>query len=162
MSTGWLAALRRNHALEHATVTMLSARMKPGARVLGRSTARGFHIYADVPTEVVSQAAADGLASLKNGNRSLAVSPFCGTNLVTAAILAGTASVLISRARGRSPSLPTTILTTLAAIIAAQPLGMHAQQHLTTSADVSRVEIDEVSSVRKGRYVRHYIRTLQG
>ena len=162
MSTGWLAALRRNHALEHATVTMLSARMKPGSRVLGRSTAQGFHIYADVPTEVVSQAAADGLSSLKNGNLSLAVSPFCGTNLVTAAILAGTACVLIARARGRSPSLPTTILATLAAIIAAQPLGMRAQQHLTTSADVSRVEIHEVSSVRKGRYVRHYIRTLQG
>ncbi len=161
MNIRWITALRRNHALEHATAAILIHKMKPGTRLLGRAGLQGFHIYADAPTETVSQAAQEGLARLKQGERGLAVSPLCGTNLVTAALLAGLTSVVLARGKGRNISLPTTVLASLAAILVAQPLGRQAQRHLTTSTNVVGLEIDGVSSKRRGRYVRHEIRTLQ-
>jgi hypothetical protein len=161
MAISWIEDLRRNHALEHATASILIPRMKPGSRLLARAGLRGFHIYADVPNQVVSQAAHEALARLKQGKSGLAISPLCGTNLVTAALLAGIASVALNRRRGRNVSLPTTILASLAAIVVSQPLGRQAQR-LTTSADVGGMEIDAVNSQYRGRYLRHEIRTLQG
>lgn len=162
MGFRWLTALRRNHALEHATAAMLIPRMKPGARLLGRAASRGFYIYADAPTETVSQAAREGLVRLKGGERHLAVSPLCGTNLVTAAVLAGLTWAVLTRGRSRGVGLTTTIMASMAAILVAQPLGKQAQRHLTTSTDVGGMEIAEVSTRRWGRYLRHEIRTLQG
>jgi hypothetical protein len=136
--------------------------MKPGTRIAGRATNSGFHIYGDVPTDEVSQAAHEGLSRLKHGERDLAVSSFCGTNLVTAAVLVGLASIVTLRGTRGSRNLPAAILTSLTALIFAQPLGRLAQKHLTTSYDVDAVDIDEVISRGKGRRTRHNIKTLQG
>ncbi len=156
-----ITALRRNHAIEHATAAVLLAKMKAGSRIVGRATTSGFYIYGDVSTEAVSQAVESGLARLKQGERNLAISPFCGTNLVTAALLAGLASVLTIKGKRGSNSFPTAVLASLAGIMLAQPLARQAQKHLTTSVDVADVKIDEVTSKDMGRYIRHKIRTLQ-
>jgi hypothetical protein len=157
----WINALRRNHALEHATAAILAPKLKPGGRLLGRAVSGGFYVYADVPAETVSQAAHEALSRLKSGEHGLAVSPFCGTNLVTAAVLAGMAYTILTGGNRRRISLPTTALASLAAILAAQPLGRLAQRYLTTSTDVSRTEIEGISSTRRGRYTSHRITTLQ-
>ncbi len=162
MGIRWITALRRNHALEHATAAILATRLKPGRRLLGRAVSGGFYVYADVPAEMVSQAAQEGLSRLKRGEHALAVSPFCGTNLVTAAVLAATAYTLLTGGNRRRVSLPTAALASLAAMLAAQPLGRMAQRHLTTSTDVAGMEIEGVSSTRRGRYTSHRITTLQG
>jgi hypothetical protein len=46
---------RRNHGLEHATIHVLSARMK-NLRMSGRSTDSGFFLFGDVPTELIETA----------------------------------------------------------------------------------------------------------
>lgn len=161
MVVRWITALRRNHALEHATAAILTPKLKPGRRLLGRASSEGFTVYADVPAETVSQAAHEGLSRLKRGEHGLAVSPFCGTNLVTAAVLAGVAFTVLTGGNRRRASLPATILASLAAILAAQPLGRMAQRYLTTSADVARMEIKGISSTPRGGYTRHRITTLQ-
>jgi hypothetical protein len=54
-------AVRENHALEHATIVLLSKRF-PEARLSGVSFASGFFVFGDVPTEAVRPVAEQALA----------------------------------------------------------------------------------------------------
>ena len=162
MGFDFVKALRRNHAIEHATVALLIAKMRSRPRLVGRATASGFYIYGDVSTEAISQAAEEGLTRLKHGEHDLAVSSRCGTNLAVAAVLAGLASMLTIRGKRGSNQLPNAILASLAAIALAQPLGRMAQRYLTTSSDVATVSISEVTSKGEGTRTHHKIKTLQG
>jgi hypothetical protein len=157
-----IKAVRRNHALEHATAAVLANKMKSGTRIAGRATISGFHIYGNISNEEVSQAAHEGLTRLKHGEHDLAVSPYCGTNLVASAVLAGLASFLVLRGSKRNRNLSTAILASLTALIIAQPIGRVAQKHLTTSPDVTAVDIADISSKGNGKIIRHRIKTLQG
>src|SRR5512143_1398941 len=82
---------RRNHGLEHATITVLSQRIR-GISLVGRSTPNGFHLYGEVSTEQVRDAVEEALRRMKAGEVGLAVHPNCGTNFVTAGIAAGLAA----------------------------------------------------------------------
>src|SRR4030043_2064298 len=100
-------AVRRNHALEHAHISVLLSRRGPHTRVLGRAAPDGFYVYGDIPTDALEEFAREGLARLQRGESHLAVSPLCGTNLAVAGILAGLASYLASTSRNsRLESLP--------------------------------------------------------
>jgi N-methylhydantoinase B len=57
-----LQALRRNHALEHATLHVL-AQQFPQALLAGRADARGFVLYGSVPGAAVQAAAHSALAT---------------------------------------------------------------------------------------------------
>ena len=157
-----LKALRRNHAVEHATAKMLMAKMKERPRLIGRATTDGFYIYGDVSAETVSQAAEEGLSRLKHGENDLAISPLCGTNLSVAVLLAGLASMLTFRGKRGNNRLSYSIMASLAAIALSQPLGKFAQRYLTTSSDVANVSISEITSKGEGNRTRHKIKTLQG
>src|SRR3972149_11022049 len=99
-------AVRRNHALEHATISILLSRHGPAVRVLGRAAPDGFYIYGDIPTETLTELAHEGLARLQRGESHLAVSPLCGTNLAVAGVLAGLASLFALGGRGRLGGAP--------------------------------------------------------
>ncbi|MBM3187403.1 MAG: hypothetical protein FJZ90_01625, partial [Chloroflexi bacterium] len=105
----WLQAItrriRQNHALEHATMHLL-ARTQGPLRLVGRSDWRGFWLYGVVPTEAVRSAAHEALARLHAGEADMAVHARCGTNIVVAALLAGTGVALASAAvrAGSTPS----------------------------------------------------------
>ena len=62
---------RRNHALEHATLNVLTQRNRQ-IGLVGRSTPGGFHIYGNVSTEALRDAAAEALARLQDGEVDLA------------------------------------------------------------------------------------------
>src|SRR3990170_90387 len=78
-------AIRRNHALEHATISILLSRHGPNIRVLGRAAPDGFYIYGDIPTDTLRELANEGLARLAqkhfttspelNGVRIVSVEP---------------------------------------------------------------------------------------
>ena len=142
-----IAAVRRNHALEHATISILLGKAGQQTRVVGRATLDGFYIYGDIPTDAIRQAASEGLARLKAGEWQLAISPLCGTNLAVAGMLAGLASLLALGNRGRFERLPNVLTAAILAVVAAQPLGRLVQKHLTTSADLAGLEIVAVSPV---------------
>src|SRR2546428_9036412 len=92
-------AVRRNHALEHATISILLNRHGP-MRVVGRAVPDGFYIYGDVPTERLRELADEALTRLQRGEADLAVSPLCGRNIAVAGVLAGLGS---SAARAAGP-----------------------------------------------------------
>ncbi len=136
---------RQNHAIEHATVTILAQR-DPRRRLFARSDPGGFFLYGAVTTAELRAAVIEALDRLRSGELGLAIHPNCGTNFVAAGFLAGlaaTAASLLSR-RARWQALPLTILTAILALLAAQPLGYLAQAHITTLAEVGDVQIDRV------------------
>jgi hypothetical protein len=137
--TDLLTRIRRNHALEHATIHLLSAAY-PRRSIIGRSDWRGFYLYGDFPTPAVVEAAAHALARLQSGERGLAIHPNCGTNLLTAATLACLGSLVAfghpgDRWRDRLERLPLALLAAAAGLIVSRPLGTQIQMHLTTQAD---------------------------
>lgn len=157
----YVTAVRCNHALEHATISVLMAKLGPNVRLMGRAAVDGFYVYGNVSTEMVARAANEGLSRLKGGDRSMAVSPLCGTNLVTAGFLAGVASMLAMRRKNGVDSLLRVLLAATTAVVLAQPLGRLVQQYVTTSYDVSGFSISEVVCLQQGKHARHKIKTVR-
>lgn len=152
-------AIRRNHALEHATIAVLLSRHGHNTRVLGRAALDGFYIYGDIPTEKLQEFAQEGLVRLQRGESHLAVSPLCGTNLAVAGVLAGLASFLAIGSRRGLEGLPNALMAAMVAVLAAQPLGRLVQKHLTTSPELDGVRIVSVEPMGK-RFPRlHKVRT---
>jgi hypothetical protein len=135
------STVRRNHALEHATIAVLANKLGHDVRLVGRATRSGFYLYGDMPADRVEESAAEALYRLRRGESHLAVSPMCGTNLAVAGVLAGLASLLALGNRGRLERVPNVLLASMLAVLMAQPLGRLAQKHVTTDADLSDTEL---------------------
>ncbi len=158
----WLDRLRRNHALEHATLHLLS-RTHPQALLIGRSDRKGFYLYGEVPLEAVGQAVFGAVQRLRAGELRLAIHPNCGTNLITAATLTTLATALaLGGARGtrqRLDRLPLAVLASLVALLLARPAGQQAQRHLTTRAELGRLQVLSIERLATPGPVVHRVRT---
>lgn len=145
-----LHAIRRNHALEHATIQILSTRKKYSF-LAGYSDWHGFWVLGEVDTLDLQNAAREALSRLKGGEVRLAVHPHCGTNLAVSGLLAGSAAMLAmagaNSSRKRLERFPLVVSLVTLALIAAQPLGPKAQQHLTTCPQPGNLEIAAVQVV---------------
>ena len=157
MLARFIGDVRRNHALEHATVSLLISRLGPDLRLIGRACGDGFFIYGDVPSDLLSECAQEGLARLKRGEAFWAVTPLCGTNLATAGVLASLSTLAVLGNGARRDRLGNAVLAGILAVTVAQPLGRLIQQHLTTSPDLAGMEIISVDKRAGGRY--HKVRT---
>ncbi|GAB4512435.1 MAG: hypothetical protein OHK0046_11930 [Anaerolineae bacterium] len=138
---------RRNHALEHATIHVLTER-KTRAAMAGRSSDGGFVLIGNVPTEQVEAAAQEALNRLRRGERRLALHPNCGTNLVTAGVLTTLTAYLGLGTTSKRPTgdrLSWTMALMMLALMVSQPLGMTLQKHITTEGDPGDLEIVGVS-----------------
>ena len=135
--------VRQNHALEHATFTVL-ARMVPTLNASARSNADGFVIFGDVDLGVLRHALDEALSRLLAGEAELAIHPNCGTNLavglsvITLGTLLGFTS---SRTRTR---IVTAAASSVAGWAAARPLGEYVQRHFTTLPDLRGVRVTDI------------------
>lgn len=154
----WLARLKRNHALEHATIYVLSQRHW-NLRVIGRSDPWGFTLIGQVSTEDIVAAAQEALARLQAGEKELAVHPHCGTNLAVSALLASFSSFIAmgGKSQSRWEKLPRVLLATMGALLVAQPLGLWTQQHITTAPFLAQAEIKSIMLQKNGRAPSHRI-----
>jgi hypothetical protein len=155
--------VRRNHALEHATIHVLSRRYRD-LHVMGRSTPSGFTLYGDLPTDAVQEAAQEALERLRAGEHYLAVHPTCGTNAVAAGTLAGLGAFLVLSPRRRSVTewlgrLPTVLLVTTLGFILGQRLGLALQASLTTDPRVGNLRVVAVVREERGPMVIHHVYT---
>jgi len=149
---------RQNHGIEHGTVTVL---LEQGVRppIAGLATPWGFVIYAGVPVEKIQSAVAEALGGLQEGNRELAVSPFCGTNLLVGFLIAGLATALIMRKReGQLRRLLMVAGAIALSTVLRRPIGNELQRRFTTLADVDNVEI---ANVRCLWGALHWVRTAR-
>jgi hypothetical protein len=162
-----ITRVRRNHALEHAAMRVLSERYRD-LKIVGRSSLWGFYIYGDVPTEGVLAAAQEGLRRLRAGQRQMAVHPNCGSNLVVAGILAGLGAFLalggLSKNRPRDlwqrlTRLPLACTAAMLGIVLAQPLGAALQAYVTTQASVGDLRIVDITREKRAGILVHHVRT---
>lgn len=146
--TNPVTRVRRNHGLEHATLHVLADRF-PGKPMGGHSDMGGFWIIGDLETEDLASAVDTALDRLRNGEHELAIHPNCGTNFVTAGVMAGTAALLGmlgagKRRRDKLERIPLAISLATVALVAAQPLGLRVQEGMTTSGEPGNLRVTEV------------------
>lgn len=155
--------VRRNHALEHATVTLLLERgiVPP---LGGYSTSGGFFIFGRVPTDLLREVVAEALVELNGGNEELAVSPHCGTNLATGTIIGVllAKAILGKRRKGRLKRLPLAVMGLAIGVILGRPVGNVLQRRYTTLAQMGGLQVDRVISLWHGEAPGlHRVRTDQ-
>lgn len=162
--------IRRNHGLEHATIHVLSGRVK-GLKMAGRSSDSGFVLFGDVPTEQVESSVRDALRRMRSGEHNLAIHPNCGTNLVAAGALTTLVALVgLRTTAGKSllDRLPLVMVLMMFSVLFSQPLGMSLQEHITTKGDPG--DLDLVRVTRRevkmpfggGRMVVHNVVTTAG
>ena len=151
-------AVRQNHALEHATIVLLS-RKYPDVRLAGISFAAGFFVFGDVPTEAVLPAAQEALNLLRTTSPELAIHERCGTNLAVTAMLTGLSAMTVARLRRPFGTANNVILATTAAIILSRPLGLSVQRHVTTQTPSASMKIVEVKSFSFFGTPAHFVNT---
>jgi len=150
--------VRQNHALEHATMHVLS-RHNPYLRLVGRSTFSGFLIIGSVSTEEIADAVTEALVRLQQGEAHLAVHPRCGTNLAVTSIFAGTAAFgsTLGRSRNKLDRLPLALTAATLAAILAQPVAHRIQEHITTTPEVDGLYIASITRQERGKITAHRI-----
>jgi hypothetical protein len=138
---------RRNHALEHATIHILTDRF-PGRPMAGHSNPTGFFLVGDLPTEDVRQAVSEALVRLQNGEHHLAIHEGCGTNYVVtgglAAIFAFVGMSGTKNNRERLDRIPLVMLLSILAFMIARPLGPTLQMYVTTQPDPGSMTLMDV------------------
>ena len=152
--------IRQNHALEHATITILSGYVSD-LRISARSSSRGFIIFGDVDLGQLRRALNEALYRLQAGESQLAVHPNCGTNLVVGFTLLTFGTLLgmtSSRTRTRVAS---TALSSVAGLMAARPLGELVQKYVTTLPDLEGVHVTEIFSRKILGFTVVEVRTVQ-
>ncbi|MHC1782098.1 MAG: DUF6391 domain-containing protein [Anaerolineaceae bacterium] len=145
---GLISRIRRNHALEHATLQIL-AQKDARLRLAGYSDGGGFWVVGRVDTLLLKAAANEGLDRLRAGETGLAIHPTCGTNFAIAGLFAGSLAWLGMLVGGHSLKAkldrwPGVVMLATIGVIISQPLGPKIQARVTTKADPERLEIFEI------------------
>jgi hypothetical protein len=143
--------LRRNHALEHATLHLLAASAvaaprSVAPRLVARTDWSGFWLYGQVPTGQVLAAAQEALARLQGHDEALAVHRRCGTNITAGLLVAGALGYATSRipARRRHARALALLAAAFGGCWLATPLGLWAQRHVTTDPRVGDARIGAI------------------
>lgn len=141
--------IRQVHALEHATVWMLSdnkistQKTKLTSSYLstdnetigGLSTDKGFFLYGDINPAKLRKAVNSALARLQQGEENLALHPRCGTNSSVAAMLTAGMAITAHLSLPRSPlhQIMGVGLAALTANYLAPEIGIYVQKYITTA-----------------------------
>ena len=151
-------AVRRNHALEHATINILAEK---GHRLAGISGPRGFLIFGNIPTEELLVAAQEALKRLTGGEAALAYQENCGTNYAVMGLAAALASFIVfggtNSAFKRLKKLPDAILLSTLAIIGTRRLGPWLQRNVTTEPKMDETRITGINMYERGSFIWHRI-----
>ena len=151
-------AVKQNHALEHATIVLLS-RKYPEVRFAGISFAAGFFVFGDVPSEAILPAAQEALTLLRTTSPELAIHERCGTNLAVTAMLTGLSAMTVAKMRRPYGSVNNVILATMAAMIVSRPLGLTVQRYVTTQTPNASMSITDVKALSVFGTPAHFVST---
>ena len=146
--------LRRNHALEHATIVVMMER-EPGRKLNGFSTDDGFFVQGVRSISEVESAAREALRRLKSGEKRLAIHRNCGTTIVAANLLAAI-FFLVALGLGflyldMGIDLYLMILGSVVLAFALRiPLSLLLQRFVTTDSDLTNAEVGWVEPAQPG------------
>jgi hypothetical protein len=144
--------LRRNHALEHATIVVMMER-EPGRKLNGFSTDDGFFVQGVRSISEVESAAREAMRRLQSGEKRLAIHRNCGTTIVAANLLAAifflvTLGLVLYLGVG---NLYLMILGSVVLAFALRiPLSLLLQRFVTTDSDLKNAEVGWVEPAQPG------------
>jgi hypothetical protein len=144
--------LRRNHALEHATIVVMMER-EPGRRLNGFSTDDGFFVQGVRSISEVESAAREAMRRLQSGEKRLAIHRNCGTTIVAANLLAAIfflVAVGFILYLGVSYLYLTILGSVVLALALRVPLSLILQRFVTTDADLTNAEVGWVEPAQPG------------
>ena len=147
--------LRRNHALEHATIAVMMER-EPGRKFNGFSNDDGFFVQGVRSLEEVDDAAREAISRMQAGEKKLAIHRNCGTTIVAANLIAAVAFIsviAIGLFAGMSLGLNFYLLIVagmLASLMLRVPLSLFLQRFVTTQHDLSNAEVGWVEPAKPG------------
>lgn len=141
--------LRQIHALEHATVWLLSESLPSSPLLGGLSTDKGFYIYGEVNLIDLQRAVRLALRRLTHGEDNLAIHPRCGTNVSVEMLLTATfaLSMHLLLPRGIIEQLIGFGIAAQAASQLAPDVGSLAQRYITTAVPLN-LEIENIAARR--------------
>lgn len=149
---------RANHALEHATLNVLeSGGLK--SSLAGISDVSGFWIVGNISTDVLFEAAREGLRRLQSGESQLAIHERCGTNYASGALLGGSLAWLGMRGKPKLSRLPLAVMLGALGFSLAKPLGPRLQREITTTSEVQRLALVGIKQHVVAGGTAHRIRT---
>jgi len=144
--------LRRNHALEHATIVVMMER-EPGRKLNGFSTDDGFFVQGVRSISEVESAAKEAMRKLQNGEKRLAIHRNCGTTIVAANLLAAV-FFLVTLGFFLYLGVGNLYLMILGSVVLAFalriPLSLILQRFVTTDADLTNAEVGWVEPAQPG------------
>jgi len=152
--------IRQNHALEHATITVLSG-MVPDLSISARSSSNGFIIFGNVDLGLLRRALDEALRRLQAGEASLAIHPNCGTNLAVGVSLMTVGTMLGMASNHTRTRVATAAVASLAGLMGARPLGEFVQKHFTTLPDLQGVRVTEIFRRKILGFTVVEVRTVQ-
>ena len=145
-----LLMLRQVHALEHATVWVLSnlenKQNRDNTSIGGLATEQGFFLYGKINLLLLDKAVKIALKRLQQGEWDLALHPRCGTNTAVAAAMTTTAMLAahVILPKDFFSQIVGVGLTGLACNHLAPEIGMSVQKYLTTSIPFN-LKVQEIS-----------------
>jgi hypothetical protein len=144
--------LRRNHALEHATIAVMMER-EPGRKLNGFSTDDGFFVQGVRSLSEVESAAREAMRRLQNGEKRLAIHRNCGTTIVAANLLAAV-FFLVTLGFFLYLSVANLYLMILGSVVLAFalriPFSLILQRFVTTDANLTNAEVGWVEPAQPG------------
>ena len=145
--------LRRNHALEHATIVVMMER-EPGRKLNGFSTDDGFFVQGVRSLAEVEGAAREAIRRLQSGEKGLAIHRNCGTTIVAANMLAAifflAALGLGFLYLGGNYLYLLILVSVLLAFSLRVPLSLLLQRFVTTDSDLENAEVGWVEPAQPG------------
>ncbi len=163
--------IRRTHGMEHATIHMLTRRVR-GLKIAGRADHAGFYLYGDVKTDLIWESAQEALQRMQRGERQWAIHPNCGTGLVTTSFMTSAAAMLgflgvQNRPQEMLNRLPLVMLLSIVALVVSQPTGLQLQEHFTTLGDMGDLELVNITRHENelpwfGTFIVHRVNTRLG
>ena len=152
--------IRQNHALEHATITILSG-LVPELRVSARSNTNGFIIFGDVDLGKLRLALDEALRRLQAGEAELAIHPNCGTNLAVGVSLVTLGTLLGMASSHTRTRVASAAASSIAGLMAARPLGEYVQKYVTTLPDLQGVRVTDIARRKVFGFTIVEVRTVQ-
>jgi hypothetical protein len=151
---------RQNHALEHATFTIL-ATMDPTLSVSARSNNNGFIIFGDVDLGLLRRALDEALARLLAGEAQLAIHPNCGTNLAVGVSMMTIGTLLGMASSNNRTRVASAAASSVAGWMSARPLGEYVQKHFTTLPELEGVRVTDITRRKFYGFTYIDVRTVQ-
>jgi hypothetical protein len=154
-----LLTVRKHHAIEHASLSILQSKI-PGLRLAGYSDPYGFIVVGDVETDKLLASVNEAITRLQAGEAGLAIHPNCGTNFAAAGLVAGSLAWLSMLGGNRSfkkqlDRWPMVVSLVTLGMIAAQPLGPYLQANVTTDANIGDIHVKEIVISKRGSVKTH-------